>query len=113
MSRLVASLICLTMSVTPLVTSSDLDVGTVEAKVVAGPDEDGDLQVSIRVTVTNNADSERAVKLEIQALDSEEFEVFECDLEGKIGPQTTRSITDTQYINSEIYQSISQWRVDE
>lgn len=113
MGRLAASLICLAMSVSLVATVPDLEVGPVEAKVVSGPDEDGDLLVAIKVTVTNNSDSEQTVTLEIQALDSEDFEVFECDLSGTIGPGTTRAITDTDYINAEIYKTISQWRVED
>jgi len=101
------------MSVTSLASVPDLEVGPVEAKAISGPDEDGDLLVSIKVTVTNNADSERSVNLQIQALDGEEFEVFECNLEGKVDPEATRTISDTDYINAELYRSISQWRVDE
>jgi len=113
MGRVAASLVCLAMSVTCLASVPDLEVGPVEAKVISGPDEEGDLLVSIKVTVTNNADAERSVNLQIQALDGEEFEVSECDLEGRVDPEATRTISDTDYINAELYQSISTWRVDE
>jgi len=91
----------------------DLDMGPVEARIVSGPDEDGELLISIKVDVANRSDSEVALSLDIQALDGEGFEVFESHLAGKVGPNTFETITDTDYIEKDVYESISRWRIDE
>lgn len=113
MRRLAVRMVCLALAVTTPATTSDLEFGEVYAKVVSGPDEDGDLEISIRVTVINNSDSEQDVDLSIQGLDSDEFEVYETDLEGKVGPKSQQSITDTDFIDAEVYQTITHWRIEE
>ena len=112
MGRLIASMICLALTVTSLATMPGVEVGDVFARVVSGPDEDGELYVSIKVSVTNNTEEEKRVSLSIQGLDSDEFEVYETSLAGTIGPGETGTITDTDYIEKEVYESIYQWRVE-
>ena len=113
MSRPTVALLCLLLSTTMLPTSSDCDVGDVEAKVVSGPDDDGDLLVSLKVNVINNTESEMDLAFTIQGIDADEFEVFECRLGGKAAPLGITTITDTQYIEASIYDSIWRWRIED
>jgi len=112
MSRLISTLLCLALTVAPLATAPEVEVGDVYARVILGPDEDGDLYVSIKVSVTNNTDAEKHVVLSIQGLDSDEFEVYETTLSGNVEPKETETITDTAYIEAEVFQAIYEWRVE-
>ena len=42
-------------------------------KVLSGPDADGDLKISIKVTLKNTTESDATVVLTVQAIDSEKF----------------------------------------
>ena len=91
----------------------DLDMGPVEARIVSGPDEDRMLTISIKVGVANNTDNDKTVYVSIQALDADEFELFECGINGRVPAGEYRTITDTQEIEETIYDSISEWRVEQ
>jgi len=106
------SLLCLAMTVTSAGSAADYETGAVEHRVISGPDKDGDLLVSTKVMVTNHSDEEIVVNLELQACDSEGFEVFELDLTGKVAANSTVALTDTDYFNAKAYESISHWNIE-
>ena len=113
MSRLATGVLFAAMSVSSVTSMSDLEVGEVGTKVVSGPDDDGDLQISIKVTVTNYSDKDRLVSLGIQGCDDEDFEVFQTSLDGMVESNQTRTLTDTVYIKEAVYESVTQWRAEE
>jgi len=113
MNRFVAILLCVLVSDTTLPGGPQFEAGPVEARIVSGPSEDGNLFISIKVVVTNYSDEELALDLSIQGCDSDGFELAEFELEGKVKARTTNTITDTDYIEADIYESISNWRIEE
>jgi hypothetical protein len=112
MNRSLLLILCMaTTVIVPGEEPPEYETGPVEHRVVLGPDEDGDLLVSIKVPVTNLSDEVIFVNLELQARDSEGFQVFEFDLAGKVGARTTEIVTDTEYIAAEIVDAISSWNI--
>jgi hypothetical protein len=113
MSRLAGVILCLLVSGTSMPSEPGYEAGPVDARIVSGPDEDGELLISIKVMVRNDSDADLDFEFKIQACDNDEFEVAEFELEGQVKARTTKSITDTDYIKPEVFNSISTWNIEE
>lgn len=113
MSRFAVVAFCLVASGTSIPSGPDYEAGPVDARVVSGPDEDGELLISLKAMVTNYSDGELTVSLSIQGCDDEGFELAEFELEGKVRSKTTKVITDTDYVEADVFKSISSWNIEE
>jgi hypothetical protein len=58
-------------------TQKDLEFSGLAHKVLGGPDDDGDLEISVKVTVRNTSGTDQDVKVIARAVDGEEYEVFD------------------------------------
>jgi len=90
-----------------------IEVGEPQIKVIDGPDDDGDLRISVKVTVKNTTETEMNVELNVQALDRDNFEVFDMFLSDAVRAGQERVLTDTDYIQERTYKSVAKWRVEE
>lgn len=90
-----------------------LEVSGLAHKVLSGPDDEGDLEISVKVSVRNTTEADRDAEVIIRAVDKEEFEVFEARLTGKVKAGQTRILTDTQFIREKLYKSIARWETEE
>ena len=91
-----------------------IEYGEVGHKVVDDhPDRDGELKISIKLSVRNNSEEDIEVDVMIRALDAEGFEVFEANLEGTVRADETRVLTDSNYISPRIYKMISRWEIED
>lgn len=88
-------------------------VERIDHKVLSGPDEDGDLKISVKVVLRNSTDEDVVVDLEIEAIDSDDFEVLDVSLSGMVAAKGSRSLSDWQYVNEKSYKSIAKWQLDE
>ena len=113
MNRIAAVVLCLIASGTSIPSGPQYEAGPVDARIVSGPDEDGDQLISIKVMITNYSDDELALSLSIQGCDSEGFELAEIELQGKVKAKSTKVITDTDYIEASVFESISNWNIEE
>jgi hypothetical protein len=112
-------LITLTLILTlPLISfampvSKDLEYSAPAHKVLGGPDDDGDLEISVKVTVRNTTGKAQEAKVVVRAVDGEGYEVFDVQLTGKVAANETKILTDTQYINEKLYKTIVKWEIEE
>jgi hypothetical protein len=90
-----------------------LETSGLAHKVLSGPDDEGDLEISVKVSVRNTTEADQEAQVIIRAVDKEEFEVFEVRLSGKVKAGQTRVLTDTQFISEKLYKSIVRWEVEE
>jgi hypothetical protein len=90
-----------------------LTYGEVSCKLLAGPDKDGDMDISVKVTVSSSSENDLDVKVTVRALDSEDFEVFETYLEEIVPAGGTKVLTDTDFISERIYKTIVRWEIEE
>ena len=90
-----------------------LDVGAPQHKILGGPDEDADLEISVKVMVKNTSGQVQHVDLVVHALDREGFEVFEIFLSGVLKGGQTRAITGSDYIQERRYKTIVGWQIKE
>lgn len=100
----------MTLAVSP---PRDLEFSGLAHKVLGGPDEDGDLKISIKVTVRNTTGGDQDVKVVVRAVDNDHYEVFDVELSGKVKAGETRTLTDTQYINEKLYKTIARWEIED
>jgi hypothetical protein len=101
-------------SVAVLDSTPGIEYGEVAHKVVDDhPDQDGELKISIKLSVRNDSDEDVSVDVMIRALDAEGFEVFEANLEGTVRAGATRVLTDSNYISPRIYKMISRWEIED
>ncbi|MGH9868129.1 MAG: hypothetical protein ACREAA_08200 [Candidatus Polarisedimenticolia bacterium] len=112
MKRLTVLLLCLITSSASFPGERGYEAGDVQHRVVMGPDEDGDLLVSVKVEVTNTTDEDMDVDLELQGCDRDGFELVELDLSGKVSARSSKVITDTDYISAEVLERIDHWNVE-
>ena len=82
-------------------------------KVVAGPDSDGDLEISVKLTARNTTDEEQSVKVIVRAVDREDYEVFDMALTGKVKARESRILTDTQFISEKVYKTVVRWEIED
>ncbi|HEU4434780.1 MAG TPA: hypothetical protein VFR51_15450 [Pyrinomonadaceae bacterium] len=82
-------------------------------KVVDGPDEDSDLEISVKVNVRNTTGKDRDVKIKVRAVDAEEYEVFDMPITGIVNAHETRVLTDTQFISEKVYRTIVRWEIED
>ena len=82
-------------------------------KVVDGPDEDGDLEISVKVNVRNTAGKDQDVKIKVRAVDAEDYEVFDMPITGIVKARETRVLTDTQFISEKVYRTIVRWEIED
>jgi hypothetical protein len=82
-------------------------------KVLNGPDDDGDLEISVKLTVRNMTAKDQDVKVVVRAVDAEEYEVFDVQLTGKVKAREARTLTDTQYIPDKVYKTIVRWEIED
>lgn len=82
-------------------------------KVLAGPDSDGDLEISIKVNVRNATNTDQDVKIVVRAVDKDDYEVFDVQLTGKVKAGQTRILTDTQFISEKVYKTIVRWEIED
>ena len=82
-------------------------------KVVAGPDSDGDLEISVKLTARNTTDDDQNVKVIVRAVDREDYEVFDMALTGKVKARESRVLTDTQFISEKVYKTVVRWEIED
>jgi hypothetical protein len=90
-----------------------IEVDPPEHKVIDGPNEDGDLDLSVKVMVKNTLDMDESVQVVVQAIDRDEFEVLEVVMSGPIRAGKSRSLTQSAVLQQDAYRSIVAWRVEE
>jgi len=90
-----------------------IEVAPPEHKVIDGPNEDGDLDLSVKVLVKNTLDMDESVQVVVQAIDRDEFEVLEVVMSGPIRAGKSRSLTQSAVLQQDAYRSIVAWRVEE
>jgi hypothetical protein len=90
-----------------------IEVAPPEHKVIDGPNEDGDLDLSVKVMVKNTLDMDESVQVVVQAIDRDEFEVLEVVMSGPIRAGKSRSLTQSAVLQQDAYRSIVAWRVEE
>ena|SRR6185503_4692984 len=90
-----------------------LEASGLTHKVLSGPDDDGDLKISIKVTVLNTTEAEIDAAVVARAVDKEDFEVFDVRLTGKVKAGKIRVLTDTQFITEKLYKSIARWEIED
>lgn len=91
----------------------DFEVSGLAHKVLGGPDDDGDLEISIKVNVLNKTAKVLDAKVYVRAVDNDGFEVFDVQLTGKVGARESRVLTDTQFINEKLYKTIVKWEIED
>jgi hypothetical protein len=82
-------------------------------KVLTGPDDDGDLEISVKLNVRNTTAKDQDVKVIVRAVDAEEYEVFDVQLTGKVKAPEARVMTDTQFISDKVYKTIVRWEIED
>ena len=100
----------MTLAVSP---PKDFEFSGLAHKILSGPDEDGDLEISIKLTVRNTTRGDQDVKVVVRAVDTEDYEVFDVQLSGKVKAGETRTLTDTQFINEKLYKTIARWEIED
>lgn len=110
---LTTSVIILALVGSVLSAQQGLEFSGLAHKVLAGPDSDGDLQISIKVNVRNTTKTDHDAKVVVRAVDNDDYEVYDVQLTGKVKAGQTRTLTDTQYINEKVYKSIVRWEIED
>ena len=77
---------------------SDFRLVDQEHRIVSGPDADGDLEISFRVTVKSLRDKELSIRVIAQGIDQEDFVVYDAYLETNLKPNEERVLRDLQFI---------------
>jgi len=90
-----------------------IEVAAPEHKVLEGPNEDGELDISVKVMVKNTLDMDESVQIVVQALDRDDFEVLEVVLAGPIRAGKARPLTQSAMLQNDAYRTIVAWRVEE
>jgi hypothetical protein len=113
--RLLTLTLILTLpSITPAMSDQKgLEFSGLAHKVLSGPDNDGDLEISVKLNVNNTTAKVMDVKVVVRAVDAEGYEVFDTQLTGKVNARETRILTDTQYINEKLYKTIVRWEIED
>lgn len=93
--------------------SPGIEVSGLGHKVLSGPDSAGDLEISVKLTVKNTTDADMMVRVRVQGIDRDDFEVFDVQLSGIVKAKQTRVLTDTQYLSEKLYNSIVKWQVED
>ena len=102
----------------PLITAAlsapkGLEFSGLAHKIVDGPDEDGDLEISVKVNVRNTTGKDQDVKIKVRAVDAEDFEVFDMPITGIVKARETRVLSDTQFISEKVYKSVVRWEIED
>lgn len=113
--RLVTFTLILTL---PLITAAvsapkGIEVTGLAHKVIDGPDDDGDLEISVKVNVRNTTGKDQDVKIKVRAVDAEDYEVFDMPITGTVKARETRVLTDTQFISERVYKSVVRWEIED
>ncbi len=90
-----------------------IEVAAPEHKVIDGPNEDGDLDLSVKVMVKNTLDMDESVQIVVQAVDRDDFEVLEVVMSGPIRAGKARPLSQSAVLQQEAYRTIVAWRVEE
>jgi len=90
-----------------------IEVATPEHKVIDGPNEDGDLDLSVKVMVKNTLDMDESVQIVVQAVDRDDFEVLEVVMSGPIRAGKARPLSQSAVLQQDAYRTIVAWRVEE
>jgi hypothetical protein len=107
---LILALPLLTPAIEP---QKGLEFSGLAHKVLGGPDDDGDLEISVKVNVRNTTGKDQDVKVIVRAVDGEDYEVFDIQLNGTVKARGTRVLTDTQFINENLYKTIVRWEIED
>src|SRR5215831_13833033 len=90
-----------------------IEVVAIEHKVLSGPDKDGDLRISVKVTLRNATERNIPVDITLRALDAEEFVVFDAPLSATVKANGTRTLSDWAFVPQNVYKSIVKWELQE
>lgn len=90
-----------------------IEVAPPEHKVIDGPNDDGDLDLSVKVMVKNTLDMDESVQVVVQAVDRDDFEVLEVVMSGPIRAGRSRPLTQSAVVQQDAYRTIIAWRVEE
>jgi len=90
-----------------------IEVAAPEHKVIDGPNEDGDLDLSVKVMVKNTLDMDESVQIVVQAVDRDDFEVLEVVMSGPIRAGKARPLSQSAVLQQDAYRTIVAWRVEE
>jgi hypothetical protein len=102
----------------PLITAAvsapkGIEISEFAHKVIDGPDDDGDLEISVKVNVRNTIARDQEVKIKVRAVDAEEYEVFDMPITGTVKARETRVLTDTQFISEKVYKTVVRWEIED
>lgn len=102
--------ILLLLATAPMLLAADIEISDIATKLVSSPDSSGDVYYAIKADVTNNG-QKQDVRVELQAVDSDGFEVADLTLRGDIPPGTSKVLTDKKYMQETAYKSIKNWQI--
>jgi hypothetical protein len=88
-----------------------ITVGDILTKLRTDEDSSGDVWFAIMVEVTNNTEDPLQVRLDLQAVDDEGFELKDLTLRGLVGPGEAKRFSDRDYMPYQDYQQIAEWQI--
>lgn len=93
--------------------ASFVTVGKIATKLRSEPDESGDVSYAIAVDVTNNTQQAVEAFVDLQAVDSDGFELTDVTLRGSLGPGETKRLSDQNYMPHRDFLAIAKWQVED
>lgn len=90
-----------------------ITVGSASTRVMTRPDSSGDVWYSIKVPVTSNSKSHVDVRLELQALDKDRFEIESMSLSASVPPGKTYILSDRTYMSGKDLRSVAKWALED
>lgn len=88
-------------------------VGEIATRLRAEADDSGDVTFAIAVDVTNNTQQAIEAFVDLQAVDSDGFELTDLTLRGSLGPGETKRLSDQTYMPERDYRAIAKWQVED
>lgn len=97
----------------PLFVEEGISVFRISSKAMTKADNSGDIWFSVRAVVKNGSSLDRDIRLEVKAIDGDDFELEDLTLSGSLknGEQTT--LSDKNYMSYRDFASIERWVVSD
>jgi hypothetical protein len=89
-----------------------VSVGEIVTKLRSERDDSGDVWFAIAADVTNNTQDPVEIRLKLQAVDSDGFELTDLALRGVLRPGETKRLSDQDYMPHKDYLAIAKWQID-
>jgi hypothetical protein len=90
-----------------------VEVVGVDHEVLHGPEEEGDLIISVKAGLGNLLKDDRQIVVVVQAVDEDGYEVFDVEPKGRFQAEETRALTDARWIRQRLHDSIVRRQVEE